>query len=137
MMLSTTAATAATTQKHHHRGCRTSACDRHIDRVWAKKHRPKFRITPEELCVANHESGAGGPTTTPSNARFDTIVWSYDDRGYEGGFNWLHSTWTNMRPSGFATYAKDASPREQVLVFRAHKYDAGQWPPSELSECGL
>lgn len=111
----------AEARKHHHPGCRSARCDRHADRLYAKHHRPKFRFTTFELCVANRESGEPGSTS------FSTIRWNYVGEGYEGAYNWVNSTWLAMGGGRYAEHANEASPKDQTLIFRAHA-NPGDWP---------
>jgi len=121
-------AAPAQAHKKHHPGCRTSACDRRIGRLWAIRHRPVFHFRPFELCVANRESGE------PGSYSYSTIRWGYVGEGYEGAFNWVNSTWLAMGGGKYAEHANEASPREQTLIFRAHanRYD---WPLT-VPACG-
>ncbi len=74
-----------------------------------------------ELCDANRESGEPGAYTR------STINWRMDNGGYEGAFSWLPSTWDRQRFPGFPMRAVDATPEQQVLVFRRYK-NVGEWP---------
>lgn len=119
-------------QHHHHaqlKPCHTLRCER----SWGRRHHwhppaPPFRFTPFALCVANHESGTG-TVATPENSRFSTIDWRYDAGGYEGAFNWVHSTWLAMKQPSDPEYAYEASPRQQTEVFLAHA-NPHDWPES-------
>lgn len=110
----------------HRPGCWTARCDRWADREWAEHHRPAFHILPVEACEANYESGEPGSR----DPRF--INWRMENAGYEGGFSWLPSTWQAQRFPGYPSRAVDATPEQQVLVFRRYK-NVAEWPP--LANC--
>lgn len=84
-------------------------------------HHPRFRFRTFELCVANRESGSPGSTS------FRTINWRFDGEGYEGAYNWVHSTWLSMGGGRYAYHAYNATARQQTLIFRAHA-NSRDWP---------
>lgn len=120
---SANAASISEHHAHHHPGCNSAECDRRINAVYARLHKPKFHIGLFERCVFNRESGTGshGPWT------LSTIRWRFVGNGYEGAANWLHSTWVSMGGEKYAERAIEASPKEQTLIFRAHATEPGQW----------
>jgi len=120
----------------HLPGCRATLTDtaghralcRRTGRAWALAHRPRFRMTPFEVCVANHESGAPEDAYNPAH-----INWRYD-RDYEGAFNWTNETWLAEGGGRYAAHAYEASPEQQTLIFRAHA-NAQDWP-NTVPACG-
>lgn len=82
------------------------------------------------LCVANHEAGGSG-STSPG-----TVNWTIKDSPYEGGFQWLNSTWIAQGGSRYAPRAIEATPAEQIAIFEAAvRTDPGAWPQS-VPACG-
>lgn len=82
------------------------------------------------LCVANHEAGESG-STSPG-----TVNWTIKDSPYEGGFQWLNSTWIAQGGGRYAPRAAEATPTEQIAIFEAAvRTDAGAWPQS-VPACG-
>ncbi len=121
---------------HHHRdnshnpGCQTARCDKRVGRRWWRQHHhtPAFHMTRFEICVANHESGAPEDPYNPAH-----INWRY--RGdYEGAYNWVNSTWLAEGGGRYAQHAYDATPKQQVLIFRAHE-NPRDWPVT-VPACG-
>jgi peptidoglycan hydrolase-like protein with peptidoglycan-binding domain len=77
------------------------------------------------LCVANHEAGESG-STSPG-----TVNWTIKDSPYEGGFQWLNSTWIAQSGGRYAPRAVEATPAEQIAIFEAAvRTDPGAWPQS-------
>lgn len=82
------------------------------------------------LCVANREAGNPGSTSAAS------VDWTIRDSPYEGGFQWLHATWLAQGGGRYAQRAVEATPAEQIAVFRAAEpSDPGAWPQS-VPACG-
>lgn len=82
------------------------------------------------LCVANHEAGESG-STSPG-----TVDWTIKDAPYEGGFQWLNSTWIAQGGGRYAPRAVEATPAEQIAIFEAAvRSDPGAWPQS-VPACG-
>lgn len=82
------------------------------------------------LCVANHEAGESG-STSPA-----TVDWTIKDSPYEGGFQWLNSTWIAQGGGRYAPRAAEATPAEQIAIFEAAvRSDPGAWPQS-VPACG-
>ena len=82
---------------------------------------PQYHFPPFALCVANRESGEPGAYT------FATINWRYVGDGFEGAYNWVHSTWLAMGGGRYAEHANEATPEQQTRVFMAHA-NARDWP---------
>jgi peptidoglycan hydrolase-like protein with peptidoglycan-binding domain len=82
------------------------------------------------LCVANHEAGQSGSTSSA------TVNWTIKNSPYEGGFQWLNSTWIAQGGGRYAPRAAEATPAEQVAIFEAAvRTDPGAWPQS-VPACG-
>lgn len=82
------------------------------------------------LCVANHEAGSPGSTSA------GTVNWAIEDAPYEGGFQWLHSSWIAQGGGRYAARAVEATPAEQIAVFQAAEpSNPGAWP-SSVPACG-
>lgn len=79
-------------------------------------------MTAFEVCDANMESGAPEDPYDPSH-----IDWRMESGGYEGAFSWLRSTWQRQRFPGYPPRAVEATPKQQLLVFRRFK-NVGEWP---------
>ncbi len=81
-------------------------------------------FSPFAMCVARLESGI--------NWRIDT------GNGYEGAFQWLHSSWISMGGGRFAPRAIEATPAEQVLIFEENvATDPRAWPTTVPACMGL
>jgi hypothetical protein len=112
-------------RRHHRPGCRSSGCDRRVDRAWARRHPPPVLITRFDLCVANQENGEPGASS------FSTVNWRADN-DYEGAFSWEPAKWEAGGGLRYARHPYEASPQEQIAVFhqngRNGEWTLGNWP---------
>lgn len=82
------------------------------------------------LCVANREAGSPGSTSA------GTVSWTIEDAPYEGGFQWLNSTWLSQGGGRYAPRAIEATPSEQIAIFEAAEpSNPGAWPVT-VPACG-
>lgn len=112
--------------KAHHRGCHSVRCDRRIDIIWARHHKPPaptVTISKFDLCVANRENGEPGSTD------YSLIDW-HADNDYEGAYSEEHVKWEEgSRGLGFPVHAYDATPEQQTVVFEKQvSVEPGAWP---------
>lgn len=103
----------------HHPECHEPRCAWEADRAYALKHRPRFSMTRFELCIANRENGEPGATAA-------SLVHWHAHNAYEGAFSWEPAKWKAGGGLRFARHAYEATPEQQVRVFRQNGRN-GEW----------
>lgn len=80
--------------------------------------------------MANKEHGSwpGGTVAT--------VLWHAKNGDYEGGYEWINSTWRAQKAPNDPSEAVAASPQQQAEVFSRNVFGMGGWPSGEIAECG-
>jgi Transglycosylase-like domain len=100
---------------------------RHVD--GSRRHR-KTVFDAFNVCVANREAGS------PGSESASTVDWHIIDGDYEGGYQFIESTWLAAGGSRYASAANLANPEQQTVIFNYWEArDPGSWPKS-VPACG-
>jgi Transglycosylase-like domain len=88
--------------------------------------------------VSNKKKASGHAPASATGSVWDRLArcesggrWNYNgSSGYDGGLQFLPSTWRSYKPSGYPSYAWQASREQQIVVAKKVLSDAGwgAWP---------